>query len=221
MKILAREILELHTLGVDGGYSQDDIVALAKVLTGWTVDLGERVPSGKVASASTRTDMSQGPSAYLARSIVRMAPDRSERSFENSPPILRLPATLRNGWPIIASVSVALPPCARRSRRLISASGGDLKAVTQALVRHDEAWTTPLQKSRSPFDLICAVGRLLGQAPEPPQVERSLKAMGQPFWRCPSPAGWSEADDAWGGARCAQDTARLGAGDRRAPFGRA
>jgi uncharacterized protein (DUF1800 family) len=194
---LAREILELHTLGVDGGYSQDDIIELAKVLTGWTVDIAEEVPQGKDRLGFDETRHEPGSKHILGKTYREDGPGEVRAVFRD---LAAHPATARHVTRRLADhfVGIGRGPALRKTlAETYLASGGDLKAVTAALVGHDEAWTSPLLKSRSPFDLVCAVALMLGNAPQPPKIEASLKAMGQPFWRCPAPAGWPEEDDAW------------------------
>ena len=193
---LGREVLELHTLGVDGGYSQADVTALASVLTGWTVDLNPK--SETFGEVVFRERLHQpGPKTILGKRYA-------EAGAEEFPAVLadlvRHPSTARYVTRRMARAFVSEKASDSLQKNLAKAfqdSDGDLKAVTAALIQNDEAWTAAPVKLRSPIEFLAATGRLLGQAPVRPSPKASLLAMGQPFLAAPSPKGWAEEDDAW------------------------
>lgn len=190
---LARELLELHTLGVGGGYNQSDIVELAKLLTGWTVArdgetgvqfapalhepgtkrvLGKTYPTGPEALDSLLTDLARHPST------ARFVSTKLARHFvaDTPPPVL-------------------VDALAARFR----ATDGDLLAISETLFTHDAAWLpdTP-PKFKRPEELLLSAHRVL-KLPML-QTERhvqSLAAMGQPVGRAPSPAGWPDRSEDW------------------------
>ncbi|WP_421995217.1 DUF1800 domain-containing protein [Roseococcus sp.] len=191
---LAREVLELHTLGADGGYSQDDVIALARVLTGWSVDLGQ--PPGRPERVGFIPEFHEpGPKTILGKTY-------SEDGAGQAPAVLRdlalHPATARNVTRRLVRhfVGHGFPGLEARMAAAFQRSGGDLEAVTRALIADDQAWGPPL-KVRPPVEFVFSAARLLGGLPPQPSLVNALRAMGQPFWAAPSPKGWPSENDAW------------------------
>ncbi len=193
---LGREVLELHTLGVDGGYSQADVTALATVLTGWTVDLKPHSETfGEVVFRERQHQ--PGPKTILGK---RYAEAGAGEFLAVLTDLARHPSTARYVTRRMARafVSEKVSDSLQKSlAKVFMDSDGDLKAVTAALIQADEAWTAAPVKLRPPMEFLAATGRLLGQAPVKPSPNASLLAMGQPFLAAPSPKGWAEEDDAW------------------------
>ena len=190
---LARELMELHTLGVDGGYAQADVEQLARILTGWSID----PDSGGFRFIPRRHQ--PGDKTMLGRSFRESGQDEGERALEM---LARHPATAR----LIATkltrhfVADAPPPdlIAALSRRFQD-TDGDLTAVMAELLGRDESWTAPPTKMRSPDDLLVAVLRAFpaAAATEDKPLVGSLRVMGQAPWTAPSPAGWPDRAEAW------------------------
>jgi uncharacterized protein (DUF1800 family) len=195
---LAREILELHTLGVGGGYSQDDVTALANIITGWTYagrlgqlgapgsfvfnanahQPGAQRVMGKIYDAS---DVAQGEAvlADLARhlSTAKFVAAKFARHFvADDPP----------------------PALVARLADVFARTDGDLKALALALVDSDDAWKAPLSKMRSPYEFLVASGRLLAQIPnDPGRYLGALNTLGQPLWAPAGPNGFPDSNAAW------------------------
>lgn len=193
---LGREVLELHTLGVDGGYSQADVTALASVLTGWTVDL--KPQSETFGEVVFRERLHQpGPKTILGKRYAEAGADEFLAVLTD---LVRHPSTARYVTRRMARAFVsekASDSLQKSLAKVFRDSDGDLKAVTAALIQSDEAWTAAPVKLRPPIEFLAATGRLLGRAPVKPSPKASLLAMGQPFLAAPSPKGWAEEDDAW------------------------
>lgn len=191
---LGREILELHTLGVDGGYTQDDVVALASMLTGWTVSLDER-PSQPERVGFFPDRHEPGPKTLLGKTYAQDGPDQAVAALTD---LARHPATARHVTRRMVRhfVGHGLPGLEGRMAEVFRRTGGDLGAVTRALVMDDQAWVAP-RKVRPPVEFLLASARLLGGLPPRPAPRGALSAMGQPFWGAPSPKGWPTEDDAW------------------------
>ncbi|RYJ03092.1 MAG: DUF1800 domain-containing protein [Acetobacteraceae bacterium] len=182
---LGREILELHTLGVDGGYAQEDVIGLARILTGWTIDVGINDTPDAERLRFDPAMHEPGPQMVLGHRYPDTGPDQ-------------LKAVLRD---LAHHPSTARHVTRRMVRHFLgdaATAGGDLRAVTRALVQAPAAGDLPLAKLRPPIELMLATARLLGRAPAPPQPMAALRAMGQPYRGAAAPAGWPEADDAWG-----------------------
>ncbi|HTH17364.1 MAG TPA: DUF1800 domain-containing protein [Magnetospirillum sp.] len=190
---LARELMELHTLGVDGGYSQADVEQLARVLTGWTVDRRE----GGFRFAPRLHE--PGPKLVLATAITDDGEAEGDRVLDM---LAHHPATARHVATKLARHFVAddpPPDLVEALARHFLDNGGDLHAVTAELVRRPEPWARPRAKMRSPDDYLCAVLRGFDGAADLPDkaLVGTLSVMGQAPWSAPSPAGWPDRSEAW------------------------
>jgi uncharacterized protein (DUF1800 family) len=192
---LAREILELHTLGVDGGYTQQDVTRFAAILTGWSV---ARVGDADSGSFLFRPAMHEpGDKLLLGR---RYAEDGAAEAEAALAALAAHPATARHIATKLVRHFVADDPPAgavERLARTFTTSGGDLRAVSAALIALPEAWAQPWPKIRSPQDFVVAACRATGAEPEPERLVRSLVRLGQAPFAAPSPAGWPDRADQW------------------------
>ena len=195
---LAREILELHTLGVGGGYSQDDVTALANIITGWTYAgrLGQLGPPGSfVFNANAHQ-----PGAQRVMGKIYDAADVTQGEAVLSD-IARHPSTAK----FIAAkfvrhfVADEPPPAlVARLADIFTRTDGDLRALAMALVDSDEVWAAPLAKVRSPYEFLIAAGRLLAQIPnDPARYLGGLNTLGQPLWSPAGPNGFPDTNAAW------------------------
>ena len=195
---LAREIMELHTLGVGGGYSQDDVTSLARIITGWTFagregKIGE--PGSFVFNANAHEP---GPQRLLGKVYEDNGVAQGEAALAD---IARHPSTAN----FIATkfarhfTSDDPPPAlVARLRDVFRKSDGDLKAMSIALVDSSEAWQAPLTKMRSPYEFLVATGRLLARIPDDPgRYLGSLNLLGQPLWSPAGPNGFPDTNAAW------------------------
>lgn len=190
---LARELLELHTLGVHGGYTQTDVRELARLLTGWTVGNAQRPGPGFVAALHD-----PGNKRVLGRDY-REGPQALDEVLTD---LARHPATAEHLADKLARHFVADDPppalvqaLARRYRD----TDGDLLQVADALFGHEQAWAAHRPgKVRRPEELVLSAHRLL-QLPmgQPDRTLAALTAMGQPLGRAPSPQGWPDRHDDW------------------------
>jgi uncharacterized protein (DUF1800 family) len=198
---LAREILELHTLGVDGGYSQADVTSLAKVITGWGFSgangrLGE---PGRFVFDPARHE--PGPQRVLGRDYPQAGVDQGEVVLLA---LAEHPATAQHIARKFARHFVADDPPERLVTRLAVTfieTGGDLKGLATVLLRAPEAWEGPGRKIRTPQEFLVASMRATGQVPETPRLLGALAAMGQPLWNPPGPNGYPDTIPAWASRR--------------------
>jgi uncharacterized protein (DUF1800 family) len=195
---LAREILELHTLGVGGGYSQEDVTALANVITGWTYAgrLGQLGPPGSfVFNANAHQ-----PGAQRVMGKIYDAPGVAQGEAVLSD-IARHPSTAKfiAGKFVRHFVADDPPPLlVKRLADVFTKTDGDLKALAMALVDSDEVWAAPLSKMRSPYEFLVAAGRLLAQIPnDPARYLGGLNTLGQPLWSPAGPNGFPDTNAAW------------------------
>lgn len=193
---LAREILELHTLGVGGGYTQGDVTSFAKLITGWTVgNLNQGDDAGRFMFVSNRHE--PGPISVLGKTYDGAGLARGEACLAA---LAKHPATARHIATKLARHFVADPPppaLVQKLERAFRDSDGDLVVVSKALVAAPEAWSTEAKKSLPPYDYLMAIGRGFGLEVPAPEIIRLAGALGQPLWQPPSPAGWPDGDDAW------------------------
>jgi len=195
---LAREIMELHTLGVGSGYTQDDVTSLARIITGWTY-AGRQGKLGAPGSFIFNANAHQpGPQRLLGKIYEDNGLAQGEAALAD---IARHPATAK----FVATkfvrhfVSDDPPPAlVARLQDVFRRTDGDLKAMSTALVDSDEAWQAPLTKLRSPYEFLVASGRLLSRIPEDPgPYLGGLNLLGQPLWSPAGPNGFPDTNAAW------------------------
>jgi uncharacterized protein (DUF1800 family) len=206
---LAREILELHTLGVAGGYGQDDVTNLARIITGWTVGGLNQAGAepGKFFYHAQRHE--PGEWRVLGKAYKDQGRTTGESVLGD---LARHPSTAKFIATKLARHFIAdEPPVAvvRKLETTFRDSGGDLKAVAQALVHAEEAWSHPAKKMVPPVDLVVSLARGLGHRPKTPEMLRIANALGQPLWQVPSPKGWPDDDQAWAGPSALRERLRI------------
>jgi uncharacterized protein (DUF1800 family) len=195
---LARELLELHTLGVDGGYSQADVRALAKILTGWSVQgLGRRqVLSGRYHFVFFAHE--PGSKTLLGR---RYPEDGEDEGIAALKALARHPATARHVATKLARHFIADKPPAsavHALERSFTESGGDLAAVSRTLIGLNEVWRDPLPKVKSPYEYTISIFRSLAFDRVPGRgIHPALYLLGQLPFAAPSPQGWPDTADDW------------------------
>jgi uncharacterized protein (DUF1800 family) len=195
---LAREIMELHTLGVGGGYTQEDVTSLARIITGWTF-AGRQGQLGAPGSFVFNANAHQpGPQVLLGRTYEATGLAQGEAALAD---IARHPSTANFiATKLVRHFVADDPPPAlvARLRDVFVRTDGDLKALAAALVDSDEAWKAPLTKMRSPYDFVIASGRLLARVPEDPGgYLGNLNLLGQPLWSPAGPNGFPDTAAAW------------------------
>lgn len=201
---LAREILELHTLGVDGGYNQADVTRFAKVITGWSVGGGERrlLREGKTGTFEFRENIHEpGPHTVLGKSYAADDVRQGENVLRD---LAGHESTARHIAGKLLRHFVAddpLPSSVEHLARVFLDSGGDLPTVHAALVDAQEPWATATTKYKSPQDFVISAFRAFDRVPDNPRfIIGALDLMGQTPYRPGSPAGWPDTAEEWGGA---------------------
>jgi uncharacterized protein (DUF1800 family) len=195
---LAREIMELHTLGVGGGYSQDDVTSLARIITGWTF-AGRQGQLGAPGSFVFNANAHQpGAQRLLGKIYESNGVAQGEAALAD---LARHPSTAKFIAGKFARHFVADDPpqaLVARLQEVFLKSDGDLKALALALVDSDEAWQAPMTKLRSPYEFLVATGRLLARVPDDPQrYLGGLNVLGQPLWSPAGPNGFPDTNAAW------------------------
>lgn len=207
---LAREILELHTLGVDGGYTQADVTTFAQAISGWSIGgEGDGRRFAKLGGAQGK------PGEFLFRDIFHEPGDRrllgrtyGDHGLRQGEAILEdlalRPETARHVSTKLARHFVADDPPAALVKRMTDAwlgSRGHLPKVYEVLIESPEAWSQPLAKFKTPADYIYSSYRALGLPLR--EKRRSLaafEALGQRNLQPGSPAGWPDTSADWDGS---------------------
>jgi uncharacterized protein (DUF1800 family) len=194
---LAREIMELHTLGVDGGYTQRDVTSFANIITGWTVAR----PGNQFGAPGNFAfnENAHEPGAHTVLGITY-----HDNGVRQGRAVLRdlalRPATAHHIALKLARYFVADAPPPNLVASLAATftqTRGDLAAVYQTLIASDEAWNPTLVKIRSPLEYLVALLRASGERPKPNLIAGALNAMGQPLWNPSGPNGFADTVDAW------------------------
>lgn len=197
---LAREILELHTLGVRSGYTQADVTEFARALTGWSIAGGPGVPAADpAASFQFRPALHEpGPRTVMGRSYAEPGEAQARAILHAA---ATAPATARHLATKLARHFGADDPPPALVQRVADAcerSGGDLPALYRALVQSPEPWRLTSAKFKTPWEWGVSSLRGLGTRELPgPQVANLMNQLGQPVWRPGSPAGWDDIAASW------------------------
>src|ERR1700722_8511120 len=195
---LAREIMELHTLGVGSGYTQEDVTSLARIITGWTFAgrQGQLGPPGTfVFNANAHQP---GPQTLLGKTYEETGLSQGEAALADiahHPSTAKFIAT-KSARPFVSDEPP--PALVTRLQEVFRKTDGDLLALATALVDSDEAWQAPQTKMRSPYEFLVATGRLLSQIPDDPsRYLGGLNLLGQPLWTPAGPNGFPDTNAAW------------------------
>ena len=194
---LAREILELHTLGVRTVYTQADVTNFAKILTGWTIRETASDPDHGGEFVFLRRAHEPGPQTVVGREYPDTGVEQGRAVLAD---LARHPATARHIATKLARHFVADEPPPALVDRLASRfleTDGDLKEVARALISAPEAWAPEQAKIKRPAEWIVAVLRATGQSGDIQRILGGLNLLGEPLWRPPSPKGFSDDNAAW------------------------
>jgi uncharacterized protein (DUF1800 family) len=191
-----RELMELHTLGVDGGYTQQDVIAVARAFTGWTIAsprenpafyfderlhdpdpkrvLGKKINAGGIKDAEQVLDL-LAKNSYTAHHISLQL---AQHYVSDDPP-----ETL-----------------VKRMSKTFEKSKGDIRAVVTTMIYSPEFWsrTAFRAKVKTPFELVASTVRALGtDVDQPLQMAQWVARIGEPLYQCLTPNGYSDAASTW------------------------
>ncbi len=192
-----RELMELHTLGVDGGYTQQDVIEAARALTGWSV----RLPAQGGGYIFRPEWHDAAPKTFLGHTL---AAGRGEQDGEDVLDIVsRSPATAHFLARQLARRFVSDSP----STALVDAAAntymktnGDIREVVRTIVTSPEFFSSRAyhSKVKSPFEVVVSAARALGaQADTTPRTALAVAYLGEPIFGHRDPNGWPETGDAW------------------------
>ena len=216
----ARELMELHTLGVDGGYSQQDVIQVARAFTGWTVVPVDPGAFGGIAQKMERErkiggrgfrrqgeflfradQHDAGPKVILGQSFP------AGRGIEDGEEVLDLlaahPATAHHLAYKLAVRFVSdhpSPQLVGRLARVYQGSGGDVRRVVRAMAESPEFWSREARgaKVKSPFELAASALRALGADVQTPKKTLDwIARLGEPLYSYQPPTGYPDRNEAW------------------------
>ena len=194
---LAREILELHTLGVRSGYNQDDVISFANVLTGWTII----PPAGDPVHGSEFIFNPRMHEPGSKQVLGRFYPDSGvEQGRAVLADLARHPATATHVATKLArhfSADDPPPPLIERLAKTFRDTDGDLKEMAKTLVISEECWAPAREKLKRPCEWIMSISRATGGRSNPERFIRGQGLMGEPLWRPSAPQGYADNEAAW------------------------
>ena len=191
-----RELMELHTLGVDGGYKQEDVIAVARAFTGWTIEsprdnpafyfdervhdpdpkrvLGKNIKAGGIKDGEQVLDL-LAKDKHTARHISLQL---AERFVSDDPP----------------------PALVERMAKAYEKSKGDIRVVMTAMIYSPEFWSRAAfrAKVKTPLELVASTARALGaDVDQPLQLSQWVARIGEPLYQCLTPNGYSDKASTW------------------------
>jgi len=195
---LAREILELHTLGVRSGYTQDDVIAFANVLTGWTfVPPGDNPEHGGEFIFNPRLH-EPGPQKVVGKTYEDEGAEQGRAVLRD---LAAQPATATHIASKLARYFIADVPPAPLVERMAKAfldTGGDLKEVARAMISSPESWDLPATKLKRPNEWVVGMVRSTGIVQvDAGRFTGGQALLGEPLWRPSSPKGFPDDEASW------------------------
>jgi uncharacterized protein (DUF1800 family) len=205
---LAREVLELHTVGSTGGYTESDVTRLSEILTGWSYVRGWEADGrynggndqnrGQFIYRSTWHE--PGPITLMGKTYPAAGRRQLELVLAD---LAKRPATAEHiAYKLVRHfvTDEPTPAMVNPLKQAYLQSGGNLKTVALALIDLPQAWSTPLNKLRTPYEMAVAHYRGLGRRYKNDQIwlmSEPLRALQQMAWQAPSPEGYPDETPKW------------------------
>lgn len=211
----ARELLELHTLGVDGGYTQQDVIEVARALTGWSVVPPQQAASPAMSASRPGVIGGGAPGVFVFRPETHDAGPKkvlgvgmpAGRGIEDGEQVLdivsRHPSTARFIATKLARRFVSDTPSVAlvdRAAATFTRTGGDIREVVRTIVTSPEFFSQAAYRSKvkTPFELVASTLRALNAVPDPtPRTARMVAQLGQPIYGKETPNGYPDFADQW------------------------
>jgi uncharacterized protein (DUF1800 family) len=194
----ARELMELHTLGVDGGYTQADVTEVARAFTGWSI---KRPQQGELVFAFKKNRHDAGPKRILGKDFM---PGRGEDEGQRVLELLAThPSTARHlGRKLCAFFVADDPPagCVAAAERAYLDSSGDIARVVRAIAYAPSFAAAENQKKKlkTPLEFVASALRATGAAPDgSTDLAKALERLGEPILQESVPTGYPEAEPEW------------------------
>lgn len=189
---LAREILELHTLGVNGGYTQNDIIAFANILTGWSVDQNDRLQF--VFRPQTHQP---GSKSFLGHEFLQ---NGQQEGVDALNMLAKHPATARHIATKLARHFISDTPSEESIKAIETTflqSDGNLSKVMKKIIELKEIWDSPFKKYKTTYEFVVSALRLTGQGANSKQTMQALNVLDFRPFNASSPAGYEDTIDYW------------------------
>jgi uncharacterized protein (DUF1800 family) len=192
----ARELMELHTLGVDGGYTQQDVIQVARAFTGWTMRAPRRDPEFHFEDRIH----ARGPFTVLGKKMDGSGMKAGEQVLDM---LATYPSTARFISTKLARkfVSDTPPPAlVDRLAKEFRETKGDIRAVLRALIYSPEFWSREAYRAKikMPFELVASAARALGADVDVPiPMVLWTARIGQPLYLCQPPTGYADKAETW------------------------
>jgi uncharacterized protein (DUF1800 family) len=191
-----RELMELHTLGVDGGYTQKDVTEVARCFTGWTIEKPREEANFKFDERLHDPD----PKIVLGKKI-------HAGGMKDGEEVIELLSRHRSTAKFISTklarrfVSDAPPQSlVERMAKTFESSDGDIRAVLKAMIYSPEFWSREAYRAKikTPFELVVSTARALGADVDTPMpLVQWTARIGEPLYQCQPPTGFADRADAW------------------------
>jgi uncharacterized protein (DUF1800 family) len=195
----ARELMELHTLGVDGGYTQKDVTELARMLTGWTYNPRALAENNEVFRFDERRH-DRGTKEWLGHTVR----DKGMKEGEMALDVLAMhPSTAHHLSYKLAQYFVQdepPPALVERMARSYLASGGEIRTVLRTLFASEEFMAPAAvgSKFKTPYQFVVSAARASGvQVPDVEPLAGTLRQLGMPLYGCQTPDGYKNTQQAW------------------------
>jgi uncharacterized protein (DUF1800 family) len=191
-----RELMELHTLGVDGGYTQKDVTEVARCFTGWTIDKPREIAQFKFDERVHDPD----PKLVLGKKIHAGGMKDGEEVIDL---LARNPNTAKFISTKLARrfVSDTPPPAlVARMQQTFQSNDGDIRAVLKTMIYSPEFWSRDSYRAKikTPFELVISAARALATDVDTPMpLVQWTGRIGEPLYQCQPPTGYSDKADAW------------------------
>ncbi|MDA0656309.1 MAG: DUF1800 domain-containing protein [Proteobacteria bacterium] len=207
---LAREILELHTMGASRVYTQADVISFAKMLTGWTMEGRKSATPGRFTFRQAIHE--PGPKRFLGRIL----PEAGMREAETA--MLMVAIHPETAWHVATKLATHFiadnpnPEAIAHIASAFSKSGGDLRATALAMLQINDAWAPKPAKMKTPAELVISVARALNLDLNMGKgMVRAQNILGQKPYAAPSPAGWPDKAEAWAAPEAMMERLEWGA----------
>ena len=194
---LAREILELHTLGVRSVYTQEDVTSFAKVLTGWTIIPAATNPEHGGEFVFNPRMHEPGPQTVVGKVYAQADAAQGRAVLAD---IARHPATAAHAARKLARHFAAdepPPALVERLTRCFLDTDGDLKEIAKALIDAPETWSIERVKLKRPSEWLISAWRGIGVMPPAQPALQAMGYLGERMWRPPAPQGFADVQAAW------------------------
>ena len=195
---LAREILELHTVGVDGGYAQEDVTEFARAMTGWSIGWNGEAKEQQGRFVFRANGHQSGPRTVMGKRYPPGGPDQAAAIMHD---LALHPKTARHIAVKLARHFVADDPPPALVTRLEAnflKTGGRLDYLALELLKSPEAWQPQALKFKTPYEFVISSFRTVGAAPQKIEtLAPLLNGLGQKPFSAPSPKGWAEEAEIW------------------------